>query len=124
MNFCKMVPMMEFCDECGNIMRVKAELDGKLLLICPVCGFEKVVEDSKIQRSELEIAIPNDEPAPFEGVIDDAEYARRGTLSRAMCPKCGHDRAYVTMMQTRAADEPPTRIYRCERCGHTWREYS
>jgi len=28
------------------------------------------------------------------------------------------------MIQTRAADEPPTRFYRCTKCGHTWREYA
>ncbi|MEM4865380.1 MAG: hypothetical protein QXY09_02690 [Acidilobaceae archaeon] len=27
-------------------------------------------------------------------------------------------------MQTRAADEPPTRFYRCTKCGYTWREYA
>ena len=25
--------------------------------------------------------------------------------------------------QTRAADEPETRIYRCCKCNHSWREY-
>ncbi|MCD6114052.1 MAG: transcription factor S, partial [Thermoprotei archaeon] len=39
------------------------------------------------------------------------------------CPKCGNREAYVWMMQTRAADEPPTRFYRCTKCGYTWREY-
>jgi DNA-directed RNA polymerase subunit M len=27
------------------------------------------------------------------------------------------------MRQTRAADEPTTRIYRCAKCSNTWREY-
>ncbi len=42
----------------------------------------------------------------------------------AKCPKCGNDRAYLQIVQTRAADEPPTRIYTCTKCGYTWREYS
>jgi len=39
------------------------------------------------------------------------------------CPKCGHNEAYYWFMQTRAADEPPTRFYKCTRCGYVWREY-
>jgi len=116
---------MEFCDECGNIMRVKERKGAMLLMVCPVCGYEKLVEDSKVNSEELSLVVPNDDEAVvFEGVIDDAEYKKRGTLVKIMCPKCGHDRGYVTMMQTRAADEPPTRIYRCEKCGYSWREYS
>jgi len=115
---------MEFCDECGNIMRVKEKKGTKLLMVCPVCGFEKIVENSKLEIEASGLVIPNDEPLVYEGVIEDSEFMKRGTLVKVMCPKCGHDKAYVTMMQTRAADEPPTRIYRCEKCGHTWREYS
>jgi len=39
------------------------------------------------------------------------------------CPKCGHNEAFWVLRQTRAADEPETRIYRCTKCGHSWREY-
>lgn len=39
------------------------------------------------------------------------------------CPKCGHYEAFWVMRQTRAADEPTTRIYRCVKCSHTWREF-
>ena len=38
------------------------------------------------------------------------------------CPKCGHGKAQWQTRQMRAADEPPTRIYRCVECRHTWRE--
>jgi DNA-directed RNA polymerase subunit M len=27
------------------------------------------------------------------------------------------------LRQTRAADEPETKIYRCVKCQHSWREY-
>lgn len=39
------------------------------------------------------------------------------------CPKCGHDKAYFHLMQTRKSDEPPTEINECMECGHSWREY-
>jgi DNA-directed RNA polymerase subunit M len=39
------------------------------------------------------------------------------------CPDCGAGEAFWVMRQTRAADEPATRIYRCVECSHTWREF-
>lgn len=40
-----------------------------------------------------------------------------------ICPECSNTEAYFSLRQTRSADEPETRIYRCCRCNHTWREY-
>ena len=39
------------------------------------------------------------------------------------CPECGNDRATYKMLQTRSADEAPTRIFTCTKCKHTWRAY-
>lgn len=39
------------------------------------------------------------------------------------CPQCNHHEAYWILRQTRAADEPETRIYTCTKCGYKWREY-
>ncbi len=44
--------------------------------------------------------------------------------TRVKCPKCGNMEAYVWIEQTRAADEPPTKIYKCTKCGYMWREYA
>jgi DNA-directed RNA polymerase subunit M len=43
--------------------------------------------------------------------------------TRIICPECGNTEAYFVIRQTRAADEPETRIYRCCKCNHSWREY-
>ena len=43
--------------------------------------------------------------------------------TRIECPKCGHLEAFWVLRQTRAADEPETKIFRCVSCGHSWREY-
>ena len=40
----------------------------------------------------------------------------------ALCPKCGHKRAYYMQMQTRSADEPMTVFYRCVQCKKRWKE--
>ena len=48
-----------------------------------------------------------------------------GTLPTAniICEKCKNNKATWIIRQTRAADEPATRIYRCTKCKHKWREY-
>ncbi len=43
--------------------------------------------------------------------------------TRILCTKCGHTDAYFVIRQTRSADEPETRIYRCSKCNFSWREY-
>jgi len=43
--------------------------------------------------------------------------------TRIECPKCHHNEAFWVLRQTRAADEPETKIYRCVSCNHSWREY-
>lgn len=43
--------------------------------------------------------------------------------TRIACPQCSHSEAFFIIRQTRAADEPETRIYRCCKCSHSWREY-
>lgn len=42
----------------------------------------------------------------------------------AVCPKCGHGRAFFMQLQTRSADEPMTTFYRCcnHKCAHNWRD--
>ena len=42
---------------------------------------------------------------------------------KTKCEKCGHKVAYYWTQQTRAADEPETRFFKCEKCEYTWREY-
>ncbi|MEK6946569.1 MAG: transcription factor S, partial [Nanoarchaeota archaeon] len=34
-----------------------------------------------------------------------------------------HKTAYFWLVQTRAGDEPETKFLKCEKCGHTWRDY-
>ncbi|MGQ9782101.1 MAG: transcription factor S [Nitrososphaeria archaeon] len=40
------------------------------------------------------------------------------------CPKCGNNKSYWWLLQTRSGDEPPTQFYRCTKCGYTWRMYA
>lgn len=54
----------------------------------------------------------------------DAWKAVQTTTYEPGCEKCGTTEAYFRMQQTRSADEPSTRFYRCtnQKCCHNWRE--
>ena len=84
-------------------------------MVCRKCDFEKPVEEISVEKIR-------------EGAIERETlilYGDMDTLPRTKieCPKCGHNEAAYVIRQTRAADEPSTRIYRCAKCMYTWREF-
>ncbi|MHA1616049.1 MAG: transcription factor S [Candidatus Njordarchaeales archaeon] len=114
--------MPEYCERCGSFMRVKEIKDnGIIIYTCPVCGWSKEVTNNKPESSA---SLVIDKAASTVVIIDESKIKRRGVVAKVQCPKCGNLGAYVEVVQTRAADEPPTRIYHCTKCGYTWREYS
>ncbi len=97
-----------FCNQCGSLMFPK---NGSF--VCCKCNSEKKISAEKVvitSRKDKEVA-----------VID----SNSPTLPKTnvTCPKCAHNEAFWVLRQTRAADEPETRIYRCTKCSHSWREY-
>lgn len=57
-------------------------------------------------------------------VIDDSTQHRGVlTMDAYVCPKCEGTDVYAELKQTRASDEPETRILTCAECSHGWREY-
>jgi len=40
------------------------------------------------------------------------------------CEKCHNQEGVWWTFQTRSADEPETKFYRCTKCNHTWRDYT
>ncbi len=99
-----------FCEKCRCLMFPK---DGKL--VCNKCGAEvapgKKQQVIKHKSTEKEVAFMGELSGTLP-TTDDVE-----------CPKCGNRSAYWVLRQTRAADEPETRIFRCTKCAHSWREY-
>jgi DNA-directed RNA polymerase subunit M len=107
---------MQFCDECGSLMHA----DGDEM-VCSSCDArvqkdeeraESFVSTAKQSGDEL---IETEEGADFEG---------KPTATDVVCEECGHDVAWYTIKQTGAADEPPTRFFKCKECGYRWREYN
>jgi DNA-directed RNA polymerase subunit M len=103
---------MEFCDECGSMMKTEGDY-----WVCSSCGHEQL-------RDEAE----EDEMVTTEGqevseVVDVSGAEERGLPQMtAHCPKCDNDRAYYYTQQIRAADESETRFLICTECEHKWRE--
>jgi len=105
---------MEFCDKCGSILMPKKTKTGTVF-VCRNCGkisnkgneikiTEKIVKENKIR------------------IVDNKEDEL--PITENLCPECGNKEAFWWVQQTRSIDEPPTRFYKCTKCGHTWREYS
>lgn len=104
--------MVEFCPKCNNIMLPK---NGKLK--CTVCGFEEEL-GNRTESYELKEKIEAKKQEVT--VIEDVDTL---PTTRIECPSCGNMEASWWLQQTRCADEPETRFYKCKKCGHTWREY-
>ncbi len=111
---------LRFCPECGSMLLPKPGDAGRL--VCPNCGYEEEVEENPFKTVVRVTHSPKERTIVVSSRSVPAGASR--LKGKVRCPECGHDEVYAWMQQTRAADEPPTRFYRCARCGHTWREYA
>ena len=102
---------MEFCPECGAMMLPK---DG--VLKCNSCGYDKGSSDN----NEYKVSKKIEETDNVKMLGEDVDV---GPVTNETCPECGNDKATYKMLQTRSADEAPTRIFTCTKCKHTWRAY-
>ena len=108
---------MEFCPKCE--IRLKKNSNGTSL-VCPKCQYVKqksnktIREKSQESDSELLVMEKNDikESKGLESTI------------KIDCEKCHNQEGVWWSLQTRSADEPETRFYRCTKCNHTWRDYT
>jgi DNA-directed RNA polymerase subunit M len=100
-----------FCPKCGALQRPK---DGRLC--CTRCGCES--DMTKQDKKTVTTKATKKEIVVLEGELNVLP-----TTRECECPKCQHREAYWIIRQTRAADEPETRIYECTKCHTRWREY-
>lgn len=107
---------MQFCESCGSLMRSEGDR-----MVCSSCGASTAKDDG------LAEAYTTTERQRTDDVIEaDPGQADEGkpTATDVRCDSCGHDEAWYTIKQTASADEPPTRFFKCKRCGKRWRGYS
>ena len=102
-----------FCPKCGSILLPKKE-GSKKVLVCS-CGYKE---------SKAESATLKDKPKTQKDVEVVDKEVETHPITKAECPKCGHNEAYYWEVQTRASDEPATKFLKCVKCKHVWRDYS
>jgi DNA-directed RNA polymerase subunit M len=109
-------PTHMFCPKCQSLMFPR---NGKMVCGNDSCGYARdIIEgDNSVTKVANRTKVKPMETLVLDGITETLP------KTNAECPKCGHLEAFWIMRQTRAADEPTTRIYRCAKCGHTWREY-
>jgi DNA-directed RNA polymerase subunit M len=100
-------------------MRFKAQKPSPTL-VCDKCGFTEAAETTVSRPEE----VVSDNSASIKVVGEKEEKIKTMPTTNTECPKCGHNTAYWWFVQTRSGDEPPTQFFRCEKCDHTWRQYS
>ena len=105
---------MKFCPKC----EVKLK-NGDSGLQCPSCDY---IEGQKVKQTKK--IIDKEEPDFSLLAFEGNEGEDTNPTIKLDCEKCGHDEAVWWMFQTRSADEPTTRFYRCLQCKYTWRDYT
>jgi len=90
------------------------------VMVCTACGHEAE------QSAATEDFVSTEEQTDEELIEStaDANFEGKPTATDIVCDDCGNEEAWYTIKQTGAADEPPTRFFKCKACGHRWREYS
>mgnify|MGYP001772722513 CR=1 FL=1 len=112
--------MVKFCPRCGGLMRPQKE-SGRSFLVCSRCGYKEEAASNASLKMSSRIEHGVKEKMVIIG--GEENVANLPITRDVTCKRCGAQEAYYWVLQTRAADEPPTRFYKCVKCGYVWREY-
>jgi DNA-directed RNA polymerase subunit M len=107
---------MMFCKTCGSILKPIRE-NGKTVFFCSKCNKKQEQKEDVVLKEKI-----NEDREIV--VISEEEDLKTYPLTKAVCKKCGHDKAHYKIVQTRSSDEAPTRFFICEKCKFRWREYN
>ncbi len=112
---------MKFCPKCGGLM-VPKDLGDRTVLVCIKCSNTIEVSGKSPSPYRTTIAVEHSNKERTV-VVSNKEVRGLPVTKDVVCPKCGWREAYYWVVQTRAADEPSTRFFKCTKCSHVWREY-
>ncbi|AWR94862.1 transcription factor S [Acidianus brierleyi] len=109
---------MKFCPKCNSMM-VPRKINGKSVYKCLKCGYEEEVKQEEVITTKIKHDVKE------KTIVLEQDELPVGTqiIKGVVCPNCKNDEAYFWILQTRSADEPATRFYKCTKCGKVWREY-
>ncbi|MBD3255211.1 MAG: transcription factor S [Candidatus Lokiarchaeota archaeon] len=110
---------MEFCDECGGMMLVTKDDNGKKIFKCK-CGAIKLFNQEKEEDYKISKRIKQpirNEVVNVETIMKWKEENLKSSIKNFKCSRCGYDKAHLETRQTRSADEGMTHFITCLKCG-------
>jgi len=113
---------VDFCPKCGKLLQTDKDKSENQILICLKCGYERALEENENVTFTEEIE--HDLVREMTVVLSENDIDKTKPIKEMFCSKCGkNQKVSFWMIQTRSADESPTRFFRCTVCSETWREY-
>ena len=102
----------------GNEVIYRKELEENQLISYINYVKENIVKDDQLKLDESN--------SDFTVMGKDDMNIVKGLEStiKIDCEKCHNQEGVWWTFQTRSADEPETKFYRCIKCNHTWRDYT
>lgn len=113
---------MDFCPKCGKLLHTEKNKNNENILICIKCGFKRDLGENEevVFTEEVEHNLIKE----MTTVFDETEIDSTKPTEDKYCEDCKKiQKISFWMIQTRSADESPTRFFRCTICDKTWREY-
>jgi DNA-directed RNA polymerase subunit M len=114
---------MDFCNKCDSLLSPK-KIGNKVVPFCPDCNESK--ENGSLGKISFEDEERKNDPEGGKMLIieDDSNAVTGRSRKEMICPKCQTiETIEYWEIQTRSADESPTRFFRCLTCEKNWREY-
>ena len=110
---------MDFCSECGTLFHLVSSSET---MFCRKCRHEVSLP---LQAGK---AVHNNQSTRLQDSVVTIELSDLNLdvlpTTRVECPECAHNREYYRTLEIwdDDGDTIDYKIYRCNKCKHTWRE--
>ena len=114
---------MEFCENCDALL-VPKKVNGQVVANCPDCDFVK--KDGKLETISITDDTRSKDPDGGKMLVleENSNFIAGRPRKEMFCENCkANQEIEYWEIQTRSADEAPTRFFRCTNCDKNWREY-
>ena len=93
------------------------------VLRCSNCGYQSEAVEGHSHLKRVHKAVIEKKIAQNKTLVVDRakELEKIAADSNVMCYRCKSHKIEYVELQTRRADEPMTRFFRCANCGNRWR---